>query len=230
MLAIIPARGGSKGILNKNIKLFVGKPLIIWTIEAAIKAKQVDRIVLSSDDKTIINVCRNTGVECPFIRPKELAQDNSLAIETYIYTVERLKNEFGAKIDEFVVLLPTCPLRLAVDIDNAINIFYKKHADSVISLFEATHPPLWSKKISQYGKITDYFNTKIGNKNRQELDKAYLPNGAVFVFKYILLKERYSYYSDKTYPYIMPKERSIDIDSLIDFEFAEFLMRKRNNL
>lgn len=227
MLAIIPARGGSKEIQNKNIKLFMGKPLIIWTIEAAIKAKQVDRIILSTDDKIIIDVCRDTGIECPFIRPKELAQDNSLAIDTYIYTIERLNNEFRANINEYVVLLPTCPLRLAEDIDNAINIFNKKKADSVISLFEATHPPSWSKKVQDCGLIRSYFTTEGGNSNRQEIEKAYMPNGAIFIFKHSLLKQKYTYYFKQSYSYIMPYERSIDIDNQLDFDFAEFLMRKK---
>ena len=230
MLAIIPARSGSKGIPFKNIKILHGKPLIVWTIESALKANNVDRIIISTDDEDIANVCKDTGVEIPFMRPKELAKDNSLAIDNYIYTIERLNTDFNSNYKEFIVLLPTSPLRNSIDIDGAIELFYKKKADSVISCVEMSHVPLWAKKICKNGKIENYFNIEIDNKNRQDFEKAYIPNGAIYVLKYSLLKEKYSYYSENTYPYIMPRERSIDIDDLLDFKFVEFLMRKRNIL
>lgn len=227
MLAIIPARGGSKGLPGKNIKELNGKPLIWYTINAAQQSKQVDRIILSTDDKKIAKVSKGYDVEIPFMRPKKLATDSTLAIDNYIYTIERLNHEFDYNYQEFVVLQPTSPLRNAEDIDKAIQLFKEKNTDSVISVCEAVHPPLWSKKIDRKGVLRSYFNIEIENKNRQELEKAYMPNGAVFVFKLSFIKEKYTYYSDKTYPYIMPKERSIDIDDYLDFEFAEFLMRKR---
>lgn len=228
MLAIVPARGGSKDLPKKNILLLCGKPLIVYTIEEARKSKFIDRIILSTDDLEIAKIAKEYGIEVPFMRPEQLALDNALAIDNYIYSIERINSEENNQIEEFVVLQPTSPLRTGVDIDNAIQIFKEKNADSVISLIESLHPPFWSKKISKEGKITEYYDIKIENKNRQDFEKAYMPNGAIFVLKYSLLKEKYSYYSENTYPYIMPRERSIDIDDLLDFKFAEFLMRKNN--
>lgn len=226
MLAIIPARGGSKEIPGKNIKLLCGKPLIVYTIEAAMAAKSVDRIILSTDDPEIAKIAGKYDVEIPFMRPAHLAKDDSLAIDNYIYTIDRLNAISSTQYNEFVVLQPTSPLRSVSDIDNAIKLFHEKNADSLISVCEASHPPLWAKKIDLLGRLEEYFNINIGNKNRQELEMAYMPNGTIFILKLSLLKKLYSYYSDNTYAFIMPPERSLDIDALLDFEFAEFLMRK----
>ena len=227
MLSLIPARGGSKGLPGKNIKELNGKPLIWYTINAAQQSKQVDRIILSTDDKKIAKISKGYDVEIPFMLPKKLATDSALAIDNYIYTIERLNHEFDCNYQEFVVLQPTSPFRSSTDIDNAIQILLEKDADSVISVSEIPHPLLWTKRIDEKGILRNYFNVEIENKNRQDFEKAYMPNGALFVFKLSLIKGKYSYYSDKTYPYIMPKERSIDIDDYLDFEFAEFLMRKK---
>lgn len=226
MLAIIPARGGSKGIPGKNIKLLCGKPLIVYTIEAAMAAKSVDRIILSTDDPKTAKIACKYDVEIPFMRPAYLAQDDSLANDVYIYTIDRLNTSSKSQYEEFIVLQPTSPFRTAIDIDNTIELFHEKRADSLISVSEASHPPLWAKKIDSLGKLKDYFNINIDNKNRQDLETAYMPNGAIFILKLSLLKSLNSFYSDNTYAFFMPHERSLDIDSPIDFEFAEFLMRK----
>lgn len=224
MLAIIPARGGSKGVPRKNIRPLSGKPLILWTIEAAVKSKHVDRIVLSTDDEEIADICRGTGVDIPFMRPKELAQDDSIATDTYIYTIDRLNKELKNGYKEFVVLHPTSPLRLPDDIDNAIDLFLEKKADSVISCVEMSHPPLWTLKIDGKGLLSNYFDFDDSDMNRQDLMPAYFPNGALHVLKYWLVKEKRTYQSNNTFAYIMPPERSIDIDCEIDFRFAEFLL------
>lgn len=226
VIAIIPARCGSKGLPGKNIKKMNNKPLIWYTINVAKKSKFIDKIIVSTDDNEIAKIAKSYEVEVPFMRPKKLAKDDSLAIDNYIYTIDRLNKEFNYSIDEFIVLQPTSPLRTSLDIENAVQIFEEKKADSVISVSEAIHPPIWAKRIDKKGILRNYFDIKIENKNRQEIEKVYMPNGAVFVFKFSLLRKKYSYYSDKTYPYIMPLERSIDIDSKLDFEFAEYLMKK----
>ena len=226
MLAIIPARGGSKGIPGKNIKPLCDKPLIVYTIEAARAARSIDRVILSTDDEEIAEVSQKHDVEIPFMRPAKLAQDDSLSIDNYIYTIDRLNDESSKQYDEFIVLQPTSPFRTVVDINNAIELFHEKNADSLISVCESPHPPSWSRKIDKIGRLREYFDLNIGNKNRQELETAYIPNGAIFIFKLSLLKKNYSYYSDNTFAYTMSRERSIDIDTPLDFEFAEFLMRK----
>lgn len=229
MLAIIPARGKSKGLPKKNIKLLAGKPLILWTIEAAQQSKYVDRIILSTDDEEIVNTCRPTGIDIPFIRPSELAQDDSLAIDNYIYTIDRLNNEFNHNYKEFVILLPTVPLRNFHDIDSAIKLFVEKDADSVISATPLHCPAEWlfilnDDKIILKDKEMDVRKTM----NRQESRFSYLPNGAVYVFNFDFLKNKYSYYSEKSYAYLMPTQRSIDIDTEYDFEMAEYFITKLN--
>jgi CMP-N,N'-diacetyllegionaminic acid synthase len=227
MLVIIPARGGSKGVYRKNIRMLGGKPLIQWTIESALKAKSIDKIIISTDDDEIADVCRSIGIEILFMRPKALAQDDSLAIDNYLYTMGRMINEFGYARDEFVVLLPTVPFRTSADIDGAVEVFYKNNADSVISCNQLSHPLDWIFSIDQHG-IIERKNNKATDKlmNRQDSEPVYIPNGGVYIFKYTLLKENYNYYSDKSFAYVMPEERSIDIDTEIDFGFAEFLVSR----
>ncbi|MDA7579146.1 acylneuraminate cytidylyltransferase family protein [Alphaproteobacteria bacterium] len=225
MLAIIPARGGSKGVPRKNIKMLGDKPLIFWTIEAALKSCSIDRVILSTDDKEIAEICRPTGIEIPFMRPSELAQDDSLAIDNYLYTMDRLINEFNYEGDDFVVLLPTVPFRNEFDIDNAVDIFYKNNSDSVISCRELLHPPSWNFEISSTGIINQNNNSIEKLMNRQDLQTLYAPNGGIYIFKYSVLKEKYNYYTDNTYAYIMPANLSVDIDTETDFKFAEFLAK-----
>jgi len=225
VLAIIPARGGSKGLPGKNIKDLCGKPLIAYTIEAALKSKKITQVVLSTDDEAITETCKKYGIEIPFLRPKELASDNSLIVDTYIYTVDRINKEQNKNYTSVVALLPTCPLRTTEDIDRAIEIYEKKEADSVISFYEAPHPVQWYKTVDKNGVLRSILPEGDRLANRQEEEKSYLPNGAIYVFSMDLLRDK-KYYSDKTYPYIMPASRSIDIDNLFDFEMAEFLLSK----
>lgn len=225
MIAIIPARGGSKGLPGKNIKLLCGKPLIAYTIEAALNAKEVSRVIVSTDDEEIAKVSLLYGAEVPFLRPGFLATDTVMAVDNYIYTIERLATECGKEIDEFVVLQPTSPLRISDDIDNAIRIFHSKDADSVISYTQEQHPISWHKYVKEDGSFEDILNANISN--RQGLRVSYYPNGAVYVFRFKVIKER-KYYTEKSYAYIMPRERSVDIDYLIDFKYAEFLLSQRD--
>lgn len=227
MLAIIPARGGSKGLPGKNVRPLCGKPLIAYSIEAALGAKEVDRVIVSTDSPDIARVAGAFGADIPFMRPEELAQDASLAIDTYIYTVERIRREEGCAVDEIVVLLPTCPLRSSEDIDAAIRLFRAKSADSVISYYEAPHPVQWYKYMDDHGVLRSVLPEDGALANRQSERKSYLPNGAIYVFKYSMLKEQRVYYTDRSYPHIMPRNRSIDIDNIEDFDYAEYLLAKQ---
>lgn len=224
MIAIIPARGGSKGLPGKNIKPINGKPLIAYAIEAALKAEKIDRIIVSTDDDNIAAIAKQYGAEIPFMRPKELASDTAMAVDNYIYTVNRLETETGQQIRSFAVLQPTSPLRIAEDIDGAIALFEEKKADSVISYCKEAHSVFWHKEIDENGKLINLFENTIAN--RQDLPVTYYPNGAVYVFSTELIRKR-QYYSDKTYAYVMPRNRSVDIDFIEDFEYAEFLLSQR---
>lgn len=223
MIAIIPARGGSKGLPGKNIKPLNGKPLIAYAVEAALKAKHIDRVIISTDDEEIARVAVQYGAELPFMRPAELASDTALAVDNYIYTIGKLEQESGTIIDAFVVLQPTSPLRIAEDIDGAVELFEKKKADSVISYTQEAHPISWHKYLDEEGHFIDILDANI--KNRQDNRVSYFPNGAVYVFRTSMIRER-KYYTEKSYAYIMPRSRSVDIDFIEDFEYAEFLLRR----
>ena len=221
MIAIVPARGGSKGLPGKNIKDLLGKPMIAYTIEEALKSKNISEVIVSTDYKEIESVAIKYGAKSYFLRPEHLASDHAKAIDNYIYTIDRLNECFGYDIKNFVVLQPTSPLRTVEDIDGAIKLFKDKNADSVISYTEEYHPVEWHKYITKDGKFENIFNEKL--LNRQEIRKSYFPNGAVFVFDYGLIKQK-KYYSDNSYAYIMPRNRSTDVDTLEDFKYIEFLL------
>lgn len=224
MIAIIPARGGSKGLPGKNVRPLNGKPLIAYAIEAALKAKHVDRVIVSTDDEEIARVAVEYGAELPFMRPAELASDTAMAIDNYIYTIGRLEKEGSKPIEAFVVLQPTSPLRIAEDIDGAIELFEQKGADSVISYSQEAHPVTWHKYLDDEGHFVDIFDANI--KNRQDNRVSYYPNGAVYVFRTAMIRER-KYYTNKSYAFVMPRTRSVDIDFIEDFEYAEFLLKRR---
>ncbi len=224
MTAIIPARGGSKGLPGKNIKLLHGKPLIAHTIEQALQAKSISKVIVSTEDKEIAEIALKYGAEIPFMRPKYLASDTALSVDNYIYTIKRLQKENNTKINDFIVLQPTSPLRTSEDIDNAINLFFEKDADSVISYTEEHHPISWHKKINADLSFINIFENKL--LNRQEISKTYYPNGAIFIFKFKIILQR-KYYTKKSFAYIMPRNRSVDIDTTEDFEYAEFLMQQK---
>ncbi|MDH5691809.1 MAG: acylneuraminate cytidylyltransferase family protein [Gammaproteobacteria bacterium] len=223
MIALIPARGGSKGLPGKNTKCLAGKPLIAYTIEAATASKYVTEVIVSTDSCEIEQVAIKYGAKSPFLRPKELAEDHSLAIDNYKYTVQRLSKEFGYLTDSFVVLQPTSPLRTSKDIDSAIEIFREKNADSVVSFVEESHPIHWNTYIDEDGRL-ESLNGFVAN-NRQHYKPSFYPNGAIYVFSQKLIFSN-RYFSENSYAYVMPRERSVDIDSIEDFQYAEFVLRK----
>jgi len=228
MLAIIPARGGSKGLPGKNIKKLAGKALIGYTIEAALNANEITQVLVSTEDDEIAAIAKSYGAEIPFMRPAELATDTALSIDTYLFTLDKLKRDYDKQHNQFVVLQPTSPLRTSNDIDNAIKLFKANNADSVISFCEESHSIFWHKYLEKNGKIKSIFPEEVIG-NRQDLKKTYYPNGAIYVFKTDLIKNR-AYYTEKSYAYIMHKNNSIDIDYIEDFEYAEYAINKRRKV
>lgn len=224
MIAIIPARGGSKGLPGKNIKPLNGKPLIAYTIECALKSEKISHVVVSTDSNEIAEIALKYGAEVPFLRPDYLATDEAKAIDNYIYTIHRLSEFYNEDIDSFIVLQPTSPLRLPEDIDGAITMFQEKQADSVISYTQEAHPIFWHKYMDEEGRLINIFDDTLAN--RQDLQKSYYPNGAIYVFKKSII-ERGLYYTKNTFAYIMPRNRSIDIDYIEDFQYAEFLLSQK---
>ena len=223
MIAIIPARGGSKGLPGKNIKPLNGKPLIAYTIEEALKTKNITRVIVSTDDSEIAEVAKKYGAEIPFMRPKSLADDTAKSIDVYNYTIKRLEEEENSEINEVIILQPTSPLRTSQHIDEAIELYFTKKADSVVSYCQEEHPVFWHKYINEEGKFEDIFEEDY-LKNRQEIRPTYFPNGAIYILKKEMLSKG-TYYSDKSYAYIMDSQFSVDIDTETEFNFVQFLMQ-----
>jgi len=222
MIAIIPARSGSKGLKNKNIKFFKGRPLICHTIKSALKSKHISRVIVSTDSKKIANIAKLNGAEIPFLRSKALSSDKAKAVDVYIDVLNKIKIREKIKISNFIVLLPTSPLRSSKDIDLAIELFKKKKAYSVISVSKFETPVEWILKKKNDKIYKKFINLK-EIQNRQSAEDLYIPNGAIYVFDANYFKNKKKYYSRRTYGYFMPKERSIDIDDIMDFKLAELL-------
>ncbi len=231
MIAIIPARGGSKGLPGKNIKNLCGKPLIAYTIEAALKSKYIEKVIVTTDSEEIATIAKNYGADVPFMRPADLSSDTAKAVDVYLHAVEYLMQQMKIDIDKFMVLLPTAPLRTEKHINGAYEKFKKQKAISLISVKEAETPVTWYMNKNEDDYI---FNAGfgVGNAvtNRQVNDTYYIPNGAIYILDYKLLKEKRTYYCDKTIGYIMSSEESVDIDTLVDFNYAEFIMKRNDAL
>ncbi|HHZ19786.1 MAG TPA: acylneuraminate cytidylyltransferase family protein [Firmicutes bacterium] len=226
ILGFIPARGGSKGLPRKNIKLLSGKPLIAWTIEEARKSAIFDRILVSTDDEEIAEVARAYGADVPFIRPKELATDEAKGIDVFFHAVQWLRDH-GETYDLFMLLQPTSPLRIADDIMGAVALLQEKQAKAVVSVCECDHPPFWMNTLGPDLCMKDFLRQDVLGKSRQELPVYYQLNGAVYVGEMDYLQTNLGFFGDKTYAYIMPRERSVDIDTEIDFLLAQVLMDRR---
>ncbi len=227
ILGFIPARSGSKGIPGKNMKMLAGKPLMQYTFEAAKKSRYIDRIVLSTDDSQYADFAGREGVE-PLLRPGELAGDAAPMKEVVRYHLEEFKKE-GYEPDIFVLLQPTSPLRTEEDIDEALTFLLKdEEADSVVSVMKVPHNCL-PMKIMKEEKGALVFLEKDGEKytTRQELPTLYARNGpAVLAFRTKSFLESKSFYGKRCIKYLMPEERSVDIDTPFDFALAEFLLEK----
>ena len=224
VLAIIPARGGSKGIPKKNVKLLAGKPLIAWTIQEAKKSKYIDRLILSSEDEEIIRIAKEWGCEVPFVRPAELAKDDTPGIEPVLHAMKALDEKY----DYVVLLQPTSPLRLVDDIDRCIETCVSSSAPSCVSVTEVNQHPYLMYKIDKKGSLEPFRDQKNEIHRRQDLPLVYILNGAVYVSKTNRIEKTRAFVMPETIAYIMPKERSYDIDTELDFNICEFLISIRS--
>jgi N-acylneuraminate cytidylyltransferase/CMP-N,N'-diacetyllegionaminic acid synthase len=215
VLAIIPARGGSKRLPRKNILDLNGKPLIAWTIDAALKSKYIDKTIVSTDDKEIADISTKYGAEVPFIRPAHLSTDTASSIDVVFHAVEFLKKN-NEQYDIVILLQPTSPLRTTKDINKALEMLNNK-TKAVISVCETDHPPLWSNTLPEDHSMKDFIRPEIKNKRSQDLPKFYRLNGAIYISEVNYLKINNGFLGEQTKAFIMPRERSIDIDSLLDF-------------
>ncbi len=225
ILYIIPARGGSKGLPGKNIRLLADKPLIVHSIVAAQKSKFKGTILVSTDDNAIAAIAKQADAEVPFIRPDELSTDSATTIDVIFHALNFYREQ-NKNFDLIILLQPTSPLRTAEDIDNAVQCMLDKHADAVVSVCEAEHHPLWANTLPENGSMKNFIRKDIKGKNRQQLPKYYRLNGAVYISSIATLEKHKTFIHDTTFSTQMPIERSVDIDNEIDFKLAEVLMKK----
>ncbi|MGN7762046.1 acylneuraminate cytidylyltransferase family protein [Paenibacillus sp. 22594] len=222
VLAIIPARGGSKGIPRKNIKQLAGKPLIAWTIEEANKSRYIDRLILSSEDPEIIEIAGAYGCEAPFVRPKELSEDTTPGIAPVMHAINQLPD-----FDYVVLLQPTSPLRLIDDIDGCIENMVNVGAPACVSVTKTDKSPYWMYTLQSNKILKPLIEQHETITRRQELPDIYALNGAVYVAEINWLLKRGSFLEDETVAFVMPRNRSNDIDTADDFFFCEFSLGRR---
>ncbi len=224
VVAVIPARAGSKRLPMKNILPLAGKPTIAWTIIAGLQSEYIDRIVVSTDDEKLRNVALEWGAESPFIRPKELSSDTASTDDVLLHAI----SELALDSDEIVILLqPTSPLRTATDIDNSLRLLKSEHVSGVVSVCECEHSPLWSNTLPADRKMNNFLDCKHSKARSQDLPTHFRLNGAIYAYRVAFLEKfKYRHYSDEIVASVMSQENSIDIDTKLDFDFAKFLLQR----
>jgi CMP-N,N'-diacetyllegionaminic acid synthase len=227
ILSIILARGGSKGIKNKNIKKLGKIPLIAWTIKEALKSKKNLTVYLSTDSKKIASIGKKYGAEVPFIRPKKFAQDNSSSVDAIEHAINFLKKK-GLTFDYVLLLEPTSPLRTHKDIDKSINKIMSNNYDSLVSVskLESFHPSFLYNK-NKKGFLSPFSKSKKKYIRRQDLETMYFLEGSIYISKITTLMKKRTFCHDKTVPFIMPKWKSIEIDDKLDLVMAEAIIKKK---
>jgi len=221
-IAIIPARSGSKGLKDKNIKMLNGKPLMAYTIEAALKSKQFDEVMVSTDSEKYAEIAKSFGAKVPFLRSAETSTDKASSWDTVAEVLGRYA-ENRQTFDTLCLLQPTSPFRTAEDIKMAYELYKSKADFAVISVCEAEHSPLWCGHLPESGEFLNFINED-AMKQRQAGGKFYRLNGAIYIVNCEKFKTDRHFYQSGSFAYIMPQERSIDIDTALDFKMAEFLM------
>lgn len=226
VLGLINARGGSKGIPDKNIRPLHGVPLIAYTIRAGLEARRIHRLVVSTDDPRIMEVARSFGAETPFRRPADLATDASPQVDAVRHALMTLIAA-GDQFDVVALLQPTCPLRTDADIDEALALLERTGADTVISVTKAgIQHPLHMYSKADDGTLHPLFETDSGGVPRQQLPAVWWRNGAVYATRVAVVLERGSLYGDRIVGYAMPPERSLNIDEPFDWLMTEVLLTR----
>ncbi|MCX8059006.1 MAG: acylneuraminate cytidylyltransferase family protein [Spirochaetes bacterium] len=225
-IAIIPARGGSKRIKGKNYFPLNGKPLISWTIESALKSKYIDKIIVTTDDEKIKNICERYNIIIDQ-RPSYLSTDNASTDDVILYIIKKYNIDKSA----FIILLqPTSPLRNEKHIDGAIDFLINKSANCIISVCEVDYPLQWCNKLPSNLSMSNFIKKKFLNKRSQDLPKYYRLNGAIYICKVDqYLKHKTFFIKKDIYGFIMNREDSIDIDEFFDLKLAELVLKERIN-
>ena len=226
ILALIPARGGSKGVPRKNLRLLSGRPLIAYTIAAALESPSLTEIVVTTEDAEIAEVARGFGAKVPFLRPASLAGDETAMEPVIQHAVLEIEKIYSVRVDAIVLLVPTNPFRTAEHIEAGINILLESGADSVVSLVEEDYPIAWLQTVVD-GKVVPKFSNLKEVHRRQEASKIFKRNDAFFIFTRETIMDRGVVQGPDARPFIMPPRYSVDIDNEWDFQIAELLMSRK---
>lgn len=224
-LAIIPARSGSKGLPNKNIKKLCGVPLMAYSIRAAIESNKFSKVMVSTDSESYAKIAEEYGAEVPFLRSPELSGDAAGSWDVVREVLDKYA-EFNNRFETVCLLQPTSPLRQSSDIVGAYHLYDENNADNIIGVCESDHSPLWMNTIPQDLSLEHFIRDDIQNKNRQKLDVYYRINGAIYIRKTASIISNASIYNN-SFAFIMPRERSVDIDVELDFIIAETLLKMK---
>lgn len=224
-IAIITARSGSKGLPDKNIKLLNGIPLFAYSIKAAIESNLFEEVMVSTDSEKYAELARAYGAQVPFLRSIDNSKDEASSWDTVREVLIKYQ-EVGKFFNSFCLLQPTSPLRTANDIKKAYELFLTKKAKAVVSVCEMEHSPLWSNVLDETGSL-DGFLRYTENLPRQQLRQYYRINGAIYIADIKKFLENDSLYTDNCYAYVMDRKKSVDIDTLEDFKYAEWLMKSQ---
>lgn len=229
ILAVIPARGGSKGVPRKNVRLVGGKPLIAYTIEPALAVKEkFHRIIVSTDDSEIAQIAQEFGAEVPFLRPPELAGDRVPMVPVLQHAVRTVEEMDGVRLDWVLLLQPTCPFRSPVDIQAALELAFAGGCDSVISVVRVfAHHPILMKKIEDNQLVPFMIEEVEGTRRQDYSPPAYMRNGCIYLTRRDVLIEQNSIWGKVIRPYVMPEDRSVNVDSELDMKLVEILMQER---
>ena len=226
-LAIIPARGGSKGVPRKNIRLLGGKPLIAHTLETVRASGCFDKILVSTDDPEIAAESRRWGGEAPWLRPPELATDSAAVIDAVFHTLDRLDKELGYVPDIVALLQPTSPFRTTDSVREALRLLDRKSCEAVVSVSPARTHPYWCRRVTESGELEDFLSAVAPLKNRQELPAAYAYDGCLYARTLESLRRHHSFHGKPVVAWMTPPEEALDIDTPQDWEMAEFLFTRR---
>ena len=224
ILAFIPARGGSKGIKNKNIVDLAGKPLIAYTIEAAVGSMYIDKVIVSTDSSEIADVAKKHGADVPFLRPSELASDHSKTIDAVIHAIRFFK-EIGDSYDVLVLLQPTQPLRTSSDIDDSIVYFFEKGGRGLVSISPVQDNPILIRTINDEGNVSSILGTN-STCRRQDMKEYYRVNGCIYINNLDEINGDTSF-NDNPVGFKMDVSHSVDIDDYVDLNTAEYYLKNR---
>jgi CMP-N,N'-diacetyllegionaminic acid synthase len=224
-IGIITARGGSKGIPRKNIRSVAGKPLIAWTIEAGLASGSLERLILSTDDEEIAETARKFGAEVPFMRPASLSGDDISSFAVIEHALNWLEQDSVAP-DYILLLQPTSPLRIAADINNALALAVERNADAVVGVSECSPHPFLARTIEKDGTLAEFLRAEQKYTRRQDFPAVYAINGAIYVNRPRSLRATRSLIPPGAHAYVMPPERSIDVDSLWQLDLVHLLLSR----